>query len=151
MKVKEIMSRNVFSVNVDMDVHSLAEFFIEKNVSGAPVVGRQGELVGIVLEEGLIFQDKKVHLPTFINIFMGFLALGVHKFEKEMRKIAATKVEQIMEKDIYILSQEDTIENVATVMIEKGIYYFPVVENKAVVGIVTKKDIVRAIAQRKIW
>jgi len=56
-----------------------------------------------------------------------------------------------MEKDIYILSQEDTIENVATVMIEKGIYYFPVVENKAVVGIVTKKDIVRAIAQRKIW
>jgi len=51
-----------------MDIRKFAELLIEKDISGAPVV-ENGKLLGIALEEGLILQDKKVHLPNAYQIF----------------------------------------------------------------------------------
>ena len=150
MKVKDIMTSDVISVSPDMEVHKLAELFVKKNISGAPVLDKDGSLLGVALEEGLIFQDKKVHLPTFIYFAMGFFTLGAHKLEEEMKKIAGGTVVDIMEKDFPIVSSQTPIEEVATIMIEKGKHYFSVVENNALVGVVTKKDIVRAIAKGKL-
>ena len=150
MNAKEIMTKKVFTVGPNMDVHRLAEFFIEKDISGAPVVDDKGKLLGIVLEEGLILRDKKVHLPTLINILSGVFALGEERFEGEMRKMAAITVSGIMEDNMVTISPELPVEEVATIIIEKGVHYFPVVENGKLVGVVTKKDIVRAIAQKRI-
>ena len=71
MLIKDIMTKNVITVSPEMDIHKLAELFMEKNISGAPVVDKTGKLLGVVKEEGVIFQDKKVHLPTFINLSFG--------------------------------------------------------------------------------
>ncbi|UCG34769.1 MAG: CBS domain-containing protein [Candidatus Omnitrophota bacterium] len=150
MQVKDIMTSDVISVSPDMEVHKLAELFIKKNISGAPVVDKDGKLLGVALEEGLIFQDKKVHLPTFIYFAMGFLTLGTHRLEEEMKKIAAGTVSDIMETEIPALSPETAVEEVATMIVEKGLHYFPVLKNNDLVGVVTKKDIIRAIAKGKL-
>jgi len=147
MQVKDIMTKDPVTVTPATDVHTLAELFVEKNISGAPVVDDNGKLLGVVQEEGVIFQDKKVHLPTFLHISLGFLTLGVKKYEEEIKKVTATKVADILEKDIIILSPEMSVEDAATVMIEKAIYYCPVVEGEKLVGVITKKDIVRSIAR----
>jgi len=149
MLIKNIMTKNVISVSPEMSVHKLAELFIEKNISGAPVVDKSGKLLGVVKEEGVIFQDKKVHLPTFINIIFGFVALGTHRYNEEIKKITASTVSSIMEKDVLSLHPDTKIEDAATLMIEKEIYYFPVVDKDTLVGVVTKKDIVRSIAKEK--
>lgn len=147
MQVKDIMTKDPITVTPATDVHTLAELFVEKNISGAPVVDDSGKLLGVVQEEGVIFQDKKVHLPTFIHISLGFLTFGVKQFEEEMKKVTATKTSDILEKDIIILSPEMSIEDAATAMIEKASYYCPVVEGEKLVGVITKKDIVRSIAR----
>lgn len=147
MLIKDIMTRRVITVDPKMDVHALAELFVRKNISGAPVVDKKGKLLGIVREEGVIFQDKKLHLPTFINLFGGFLALGAKKYNEEIRKIAASRVADIMEKDAATVSADMEIEDAATLMIEKERYYLPVVDSGRLVGVVTKKDIVRSIAR----
>ena len=147
MKVREIMSRNPVTVKPTLSIHKLAELFIEKDISGAPVVDDQGRFLGIVLEEGVIFQDKKVHLPTFINVSLGFLTFGVKSFEEEIKKITAKTVKDIIEEDILTVSSDAQIEEVATLMIDKGQYYLPVLEQGKLVGVVTKKDIVKAIAK----
>jgi CBS domain-containing protein len=151
MKVSEIMTKEVFSVTPQANIRDLAKLLVDKNVSGAPVVDSSGKCIGIVLEESLIFQDKKVHLPTFIAFFTGYLTLGEKKFEAEMKRIAATSVEGIMEKDCLFISPEDSVEDVATMIIERNIHYYPVVKGNKLVGVVTKKDIVRAIAQGKVY
>lgn len=150
MKVKQIMTKKVITVGPDMAVRKFAELLIKKGISGAPVV-EKGRLLGVVLEEGLILQDKKVHLPTLVNILNGVFAIGEKRFETEMKKIAALTVAGIMEEKTMTLSPETPVEEVATVIIEKGIHYFPVLNKGKLVGVVTKKDIVRAIAQKKIW
>ncbi len=150
MLIKDIMTRNVVTVAPDVDLHSLAELFIKKDISGAPVVDKDGTFLGVVLEEGLIVRDKKVHLPTFFYILNGFIALGEQRFEDEMKKMAATTVAGIMEKEVKTVTPETPLEDVATMIIDQGIHYYPVLENKKVVGIVTRKDIVRAIAEGKL-
>jgi len=147
MLIKNIMTQDVITVNPSMNIHELAKLFLKRNISGAPVVDDEGELLGIVREEGVIFQDKKVHLPTFLNISLGFIALGVRRFEEELKKITARTVSEIMEKNIMCLSPDMTVENAATIMIEKEVYYCPVKKNGKLVGVVTKKDIVKAIAK----
>ncbi|MCX5705402.1 MAG: CBS domain-containing protein [Candidatus Omnitrophica bacterium] len=149
MLIKDIMTKKVITVRPEMDIHKLAKLFMKKNISGAPVINKSGKLLGVVREEGLIFQDKKVHLPTFINLSFGFLTLGANRYNEEIKKITASKVSSIMEKDIVAIRPNTEIEDVATLMIEKEIYYLPVVEKNKLVGVITKKDIVRAIAKGK--
>ncbi len=150
MLIREIMTKDVVTVSPKMNVHTLAELFIEKNISGAPVVNDEGKLLGLVLEEGLIFQDKKVHLPTFVSLSLGFLTLGTHRYEEEIKRITGSTISDIMEKDFISLSPDNSLAEVATMMVEKGIYYYPIVEDEKLVGVVTKKDIVRVIAQKNI-
>ncbi len=150
MLIKDIMTKNVITVSPEMDIHKLAKLFMEKNISGAPVVDKSGKLLGVVKEEGLIFQDKKVHLPTFINLSFGFLTLGAERYNEEIKKITASKVSSIMEKDIVTIYPNTEIEDVATLMIEKEVYYLPVVDKDKLVGVITNTDIVRAIAKEKV-
>jgi len=147
MLIKEIMTKDIVTVSPEMDIHKLAELFIDKNISGAPVVDADQRLLGVVKEEGVIFQDKKVHLPTFVNLSLGFLALGTNRYNEEIKKITANKVADIMEKEVLTISPDMKIEDVATLMLEKENYYFPVLEQEKLIGVVTKKDIVRAIAK----
>ncbi len=64
-----------------------------------------------------------------------------------MKKITASTIEEIIETDIVNLSPGMDIEDAATLMLEKGKYYCPVLEDEKLVGIFTKKDIVRSIAK----
>jgi len=141
------MTKDPITVTPDTKVHALAELLFKNSISGAPVVDDKGVLLGIVQEEGIIFQDKRVHLPTFLHISLGFLTFGVKQFEEEMKKITAIKTGDILEKDIIILNPKMSIEDAATAMIEKSSYYCPVVEADKLVGVITKKDIVRSIAR----
>jgi len=147
MQIKDVMTKDIVTVKTSTSVHRLAELLLERNISGAPVVDDDGNLIGIVQEEGVIFQDKKVHLPTFMHISVGFLTLGLKRFEEEIKKIVASTAGEIMKKDILTVSPDMTVEDAATTMIERKTYYCPVVEGKKLVGVITKRDIVRAIAQ----
>lgn len=147
MKITDIMTKKLITVTPETDIHELAKLLVQNNISGAPVIDEDGKLLGIVREESVIFQDKKVHLPTFINLSLGFLTLGTQRYEEEIKKISASKVSEIMEKNIVTISPEMEIEDAATLMLEKEIYYLPVVKNNKLEGVLTKKDIVRAIAK----
>ena len=150
MNVREIMTKEVVTISPAMDVRGVAELFIAKDIGGAPVVDDAGNMKGIVLEESLILQDKRIHLPTFVYILNGVFAVGQERFEEELKKMAAITAEGIMEKKFVVLSPDTPVENVATMVVEQGLHYFPVTENGKLVGVVTKKDIVRAIAQKRI-
>ena len=147
MQVNEIMTRDVITVKPDMDVHKLAELFIDKNISGAPVVDASEKFLGLVLEDGLIFKDTKIHLPTFVYFLSGFFTIGEKKFEEELKKISATTVSGLMDAKPLTISKDASIEDVATLMVDKSIHYFPVLESGKLIGVVTKKDLVRAIAK----
>ena len=147
---KDIMTKEVITVTTDVTIEGLARIFTRHDISGAAVIDAEGKLIGIVTENDLIKMEQKLHIPTVINIFDAVIYLGSSKrFEDDIKRMAATKVEDIFRKDIVTITESSTIEEIATIMSEKNIHHLPVVKKGKLVGIVGKKDIVRAIAEGK--
>jgi predicted transcriptional regulator len=129
-------------------VRELATLFLAKNISGAPVVDAAGQVIGIVTESDLIFQNKKVHLPTAVAILDAFFFLeSPGKMEKELKKIAGTRVGDICSHDLVSVTPETGLEELATLMAEKKIHTLPVMSGDELRGVIGKSDIIRTIAQ----
>lgn len=140
------MSRDVVKVTKDTTVKELAHLLTEKNISGVPVVDEGGRLIGVVTESDLIDQNKKVHIPTVISVLDSFIYLeNPDKMEQEMRKIAGATVADIFSQKVQTVSPDTQLDELATIMSEKNIHTLPVIENKEIVGIIGKRDIIRTI------
>jgi len=147
---KDIMTREVITVTRDTTVEELARLFVRHDISGAPVVDEDNNLIGIVTENDLINMEKRLHIPTVIAIFDAVIPLGsTKKLEEDLKRMAATKVDDIYTKDVITVEENTPLETIATIMAEKNIHHIPVVKKGKLVGIIGKKDIVKAIATGK--
>lgn len=150
-KGKDIMTKDVITVTKGMTIEELARLFSRHDISGAPVVDEEGKLTGIVTENDLIKMEQRLHIPTVITIFDAVIYLGSSKkFEEDIKRMAAIRVEDIYKKDVVTVNENTTIQEIATIMCEKNIHHLPVVKKGKIVGIIGKKDIVKAIASGKM-
>ena len=147
LKVKDFMTKDVITISSAATVEELARLLIEHKISGAPVVNNKKELIGIVTENDLISQNKRLHIPTIIRLFDAFIVLGSGKLEEEIKKMAAATVEEICIKKVVSITEDTPLQEVATIMSEQKIHLLPVLRNNVVVGIVGKADIVDAMSR----
>jgi CBS domain-containing protein len=147
LKAKDIMSKDVIVVSEEDTVKQVAKLFVERKIGGAPVM-RDEKIVGIVSEDDLIMQDVKLHFPTFIQFLDSFIYLqSMKRFEETLRKAVGARIKDVMSTEIVTAGEEDSIEDIATLMAEKRINRVPIVRDGKLVGMVTKGDIVRAISR----
>ena len=64
MLVKDIMSKDLVTVFETNTIEEVARIFIDKKISGMPVVDSQGKLVGVITEGDLVYQQKKLNPPV---------------------------------------------------------------------------------------
>ena len=147
VKASDIMKKDVISVAPDMPVDKLGKFFIEHDISGAPVVDSLGQLVGIVTEYDLISMSKKFHLPSLLRIFDAVIPLeGSGAIEKEIKMMSASQVADISVKDVVTISEDTPIDEIATIMADKHLTLLPVIKDGKVAGIVGKHEVIRGVA-----
>ena len=145
---RDIMTAEVITVNVSMSVRELAKLLSDKNISGAPVVNERGRVIGIVTENDLIDQTKKVHIPTVMAFFDSFLFLeNPEKLEKDLKKMAASTVGDICSRVVVSVESTTPLDELATVMAEKSVHTLPVIDDESLVGVIGKSDIIRTLAQ----
>ncbi|HOO47614.1 MAG TPA: CBS domain-containing protein [Deltaproteobacteria bacterium] len=145
--VQDIMTREVITVTEDMEIVSAAKILMDNHINGAPVVNENGQVVGILCRDDLISQQKKLPLPSFFVVLDGIIPLSSSKhMEKEMEKIAATTVEHAMTPDPITVSEDTSIEEVASMMVDKKIHTIPVLDkDDLLVGVIGKEDILRTL------
>jgi CBS domain-containing protein len=142
------MTRDVITVKPTTTIEEMARIFIEKKVSGAPVVDDNGDVIGIVTENDLISQNKRLHIPTVVRLFDAFIMLeSPSKIEKEIKKMAAVTVSDICVRDVITVAEDTAVEDIATIMSEKKVHLIPVVEGKKVRGIIGKMDIIKGMVK----
>jgi CBS domain-containing protein len=145
---QDIMTKDVITVHPHTPVRELANLLLSRKISGAPVVDEAGKVLGVVTESDLIFQNKKVHLPTAVAILDAFLFLeSPEKLGQEMKKIAGSMVGDICSSELVSVTPETPLDELATLMAEKKIHTLPVVDDGKLVGVIGKSDIIRTIAQ----
>ncbi len=103
-------------------------------------------MVGILCQSDLIAQQKNLPLPSLFTFLDGFISFTSSKqFEKEVQKIAATKVSEAMTPHPVTVSPQASLAEVATLMVDKNFHTLPVVENKKLVGILGKEDVLKTL------
>ena len=148
--VRDVMSTPVVTLRADDKVEHAADVLADKNVGSLPVVDVDGKLLGVLRDDDLIASEARVHVPTFIN----FLGLGMpfpgemKHLEHELKKIAGATLRDVMQVDVPTVAPDATLEDVATIMHDRGVNSVPVLDaDGKVVGIVARADIVRFIAR----
>ena len=122
MKVVEIMNKNVVTCHPSETLTVIINKFELFNIAGMPVV-EKGKLVGIVCQT---------------DVLRGLKSGGSSQ---------ELIVRDVMVKDVITVSPTEAAENVAKIMVENHINRIPVVESDNVIGIVTRGDIIKAVAE----
>ena len=143
---REIMTRNVVTVKKDQPISDLSKLFIENHFNGVPVLDDAGKVIGVVTQSNLIEQNKNLHIPTVIALFDAVLFFeSEKKFESDVKKLTGSKIEDIYHKKPITVSPDTDLSEITTIMAEKDVHTLPVLEDDKLVGIIGKKDIIRAL------
>lgn len=140
------MTKDVITVTPATTVTELAMLLASNNIGGAPVLDSSGTLLGVVTENDLIDQTKKIHIPTVVTILDSVFYLeNPGKMEKEMKKIAGSTVGDIYSKDPRTVDEDTLIDEIATLMAEKNVHTLPVMRGDTLVGVIGKRDIIKTL------
>jgi CBS domain-containing protein len=144
MKATDVMVSNVITVDVDASIGEVAATLLNNHISGAPVVGRNGELVGIVSEGDLIRRPEigtiKRH-SWWLELLSNERAVATEYIKSHSRKVADVTTREV------ITAKPDTpLGDIAAMLERNRIKRVPIVEGDKLVGIVSRANILQALA-----
>jgi CBS domain-containing protein len=135
MKVTSVMTRPVITIAPDAGVKDAAQLLVAHSISALPVVDAQGSLVGIVSEADLIPMETRPD-PRSQATPLAPTAGS-----------APRKVVDVMTRTVITVDAESEVAHAARVMIESDIKRVPVMRGKRLVGILSRRDLVKVIAR----
>ena len=147
--VSDYMDSDPMTVRPDASVEDVARVLGENELHGVPVTEEDGSVVGIVTENDLVIGDDEgdLHIPAYIELFGGLIFLGrLQRFEQRMKKAVAATAAQMMTADPRTVGPDDDVHDAAHVMVETGHNRIPVVQGGRLVGVISRADVVRALA-----
>lgn len=149
LTAKDVMTANVVTINEDADITAAATLLFEKGYNGVPVVNAAGKLTGILCQSDLVAQQKKLSLPSVFSLLDGFIPLGSMKdLDREVEKMSALTAFHAMTPKPVAVTPETPIDEVATLMTEKGYHTIPVVSGDAIVGVIGMRDILGTLLKK---
>jgi CBS domain-containing protein len=119
MIARDIMTRKVYTISPEAGVQEVAQLLSGKSISGVPVIDREGRIIGIVTEADIIANVDRADL----------------------------RVVDIMSSEVLVVSEETPVGEIARLLTERKIKRVPVMQGGKLVGIVSRGDIVEAVAQ----
>jgi CBS-domain-containing membrane protein len=150
LTAKDIMTKDVITVRPDTSIEELSSLLVEHEISGVPVVDESGGIYGIVTDNDLISRNKRLHIPTVVSFLDAAIYLeSSKKFEQEVKRLTATRVGDICIRKVVTIGEDTAVVDIATIMSEKRLHLLPVITAGKVVGIVGKRDMLKAVARQE--
>lgn len=147
-RVGDIMTRDVVIIGPQTTVSEIARLMSENDISGLPVIGDDGKILGIVTELDMIVRNTHFKMPTFFTILDSIIYLETpHHFQERLEHVLGTTAEEIMTEEVITIAPDATIETLSDLMVDKRISPVLVVEANRLVGIVGRSDIIRQMVQ----
>ncbi|MBI2215784.1 MAG: CBS domain-containing protein [Candidatus Rokubacteria bacterium] len=143
MKVESIMTSDVISVAPGASIEQAARLMVDHGISGLPVVDDTGALVGILTEGDLIVRQKPRTALSWWEIFF----TDAERLAREYQKAMGTTVAEVMTRSVVCVRPDTPLEAAAALIHEHNIRRVPVVSGGALVGIVSRADLIKALAR----
>jgi CBS domain-containing protein len=144
MQVRDVMTPNVISVSADESVLNAARLMLKSRISGLPVVDSTGKLVGMVTE-GDFLRRGELGTQRRRSRWLEFL-IGPGKLATEYVHACGRKIGEIMTRDPYSVTEDESLETVVDQMERHHIKRLPVMRGEQMVGIVSRSNLMHALA-----
>src|SRR5258705_1081536 len=144
MRAHQIMTRPVVTVSSEPSVVEAVNTMLARHVSGLPVVGAAGKLVGII-SEGDFLRRSEIGTQRKRGQFLRFI-LGAGQAASDFVHEHGRKVAEIMTREPLTISEDTTLEDIVELMEKKHVKRLPVMRGDQVVGIVSRANLLQAVA-----
>jgi len=145
MRAHQIMTKPVATVAPDATIVDAANIMLGRHISGLPVVDASGKLVGIV-SEGDFIRRTEIGTGRRRGRWLQFI-LGPGKSASDFVHEHGRKVSEIMTTEpLLTVGEETTLEEIVELMERNNIKRLPVISNDKVVGMVSRSNLLQAVA-----
>ena len=148
MLVKEIMTTDLHTLTSDNTVKEAANLMLDKNISIIPVIDSDHKLLGVVTQSDFI--GKKVEVPHAIMGIKQIFGETFHSknVEDVFAAVRDKKLGDVMTTNLKTVTPEETLNHVLNVLINNDLKRIPVVDGDKLVGVITRRDIMKAFARK---
>jgi CBS domain-containing protein len=148
MKAFNVMTSNVVSVGPDVPINQIARVLVENGISAVPVVDESGAPVGMV-SEGDLIPRRDVERETRRDWWLALLAEGeaLNPDFLANLKVPNQKATHVMTCPVVTVHPDIDVTEIAQLLAKHRIKRVPVVQDGRVVGIVSRADLLRALAE----
>jgi len=147
IRARDIMSREVISVPSDMDLRELAKMFLDKGITGAPVLDEDGNLAGVVSQTDLVYynltRDDELVLES--DFYQNARMEGRHvPAGFQIEDTNSGSVADVMTPVVHSVTERASLESVARLMTREHIHRVIVRKGSKVAGVISALDVLRA-------
>jgi CBS domain-containing protein len=144
---RDVMNRDVIAVPAAMDLRDLAKLFLEKGITGAPVVDEHGDLAGVISQTDLVYYTltRGDELVMDSHFYHSARVEGSHipgGFQVE--DFNSGCVADVMTPVVHSVTEEVSLASVARLMFQQHIHRVIVRKGRKVSGIISALDVLRA-------
>jgi CBS domain-containing protein len=147
MKARDVMTTPVITTKPSASVQEVAKLLLQKHISAVPVVDDKGKLVGIISESDLMRRSDGDGTHWQRSWWLAVMT-GERRLAEDYIKMHATKVADVMTRNVITTTPDTALNEIATVLEKNWIKRVPVIHNGQLVGIVSRANLVQAMASR---
>ncbi|MBW4539065.1 MAG: CBS domain-containing protein [Myxacorys chilensis ATA2-1-KO14] len=146
--VADVMTSTPITVKPETPLSDVIKTIAEKRISGLPVTDESGHLVGVISETDLMWRETNVTPPAYIMLLDSVIYLeNPGRYEKDLHKALGQTVGEVMSDNPVTIAPEKPLSEAAKLMHDRQVNRLPVIDASGqIVGILTRGDIVRAMA-----
>jgi CBS domain-containing protein len=148
VKAQDIMTRDVVTIAPNATVRDIASLLVAKRISAVPVISEDNDVVGIVTESDLLHREE-IHTEHKRKWWLE-LFVDAETQAREFVKTHGLRAEQVMSRVVTAVAPDTDLAEVANILDAHKIRRVPVTDKGKLVGIISRADIVRALAQAKV-
>lgn len=152
LSAAQVMTSPVLTVPEHWGLEQLASFFLDNNVSGAPVTDRSGQVIGVVSMTDIVRHGAMpAQLGEARDTHEYYLASSGRQFtDDEMQGLhietsADVTTRDLMTPMLFQVAEDASVKDVADMMVRGGIHRVLVSRQKQVTGIVTALDLLKVL------
>jgi CBS domain-containing protein len=144
MKAADVMVTDVITIGPDACVQDVAQTLVSARIGGVPVVGPNGELLGIISEGDLMHRVEAGtgrRRPWWLMGLTGKEVLAAEFIREHSRKVT-----DVMTREVVTATPDTPLWKIANLLEKNAIKRLPIVEKGKVVGIVSRANLLQALA-----
>lgn len=148
MQAQDIMTKNVIAAAADTTVEQIAALMMENHISAVPILDGDGTVVGLISEGDLMRRVEgsgKAHKSWWLSLFS-----GSDNTAQDFITMRGRRAKDIMTQKVQVVAPDTPVAEIARLLEQKRIKRVPVVEKGKIVGVVSRGNLMQALASTPV-